>query len=1521
VIDPRGIPSILTDVDAVAGHATELQVAGVRWEETGAEVDTTWKALPAFYSAPESPALFGLTAPVRARTADVGAQLISAGQALSVFALEVREIKQRLEVLRAEAAAFVASVGGQEYWQDDTAKADEHNLLLTQVSTQVAAWETAQRNCANAITHLYNTCITYVADNGDGNPLPGEFGLTPAARAELAHSAQGLDWGTAEEGELDQPWYLDVLTGTFADGLWGDIKGMGAMVGIGGSAKDTWIGLGTLALSLNVPAHVLNSRYDLPGLKKGTLTRTLKETGKGLVAWDEWGRNPSRAAGTVGYTVASALIPTKLGAPAKGAAVAEDVAGAAGDAGKVSHLAGAAAATADRDVAGKVTKLPTIEALTTNARRLPHLDPSQLQEPVRAADRPFGVTHEPNAGRGLRQDHDLTPAAEPAPSIVNPTRHTEVDAPAADLPRIADHTSQPALVAPDVRPAGGVVADRFRIVNSAGGSDIPTTPHGDAARHPSGESPIARALGSPGPRSADTPPHDTTGGGRLGTGDTPPAPPEPAGESGGTPAAVPEGGRPADLASPEAPAPLDGPDDAPHPTPDTPAPRHPDPSAAVPPITDESRIAAILRGSPHSRAIPDAAPFTGPLPKGLGRDVVSVQPMHVDPSEPSFIVDFADDTKGIYTPASETVSSRGLAVPPGGYPAREVANGVLDRHLGFHLVPPTEWWDGPAGRGSLQGLGGNDTMFGAGPYHYTSIERERMAVLDYVAGNMDGKLRNYFSGPMGRLTGFARGWSFPEADRGAILSDFVTWHLIERQPFSLGLQEQLVAADVRQLAADLRATGLSRDAVDRAMARLEEVRARGRITGENWDGAIRSNRPERTTGRTSDSPGPDTPAHVAGEPTHPTSADAPSPDTAGPDADEATGVGTRDLPPAFGLDVVGVESLRQGQYRNSTFKVRFADGSEGIYKPISGEERNHRIIAGLDEMAHREVAAAYLDRDLGLQLIPDTQMWDGPQGPGSLQKWVPNSTDRAAPWEYTAAERQRMAVLDYVAGSMDRRPVNYLSDAEDRLVAIDHGSCFPPDARKPLKSDFVAEMLERRRPLGDGLVEQLRAVDIGELEVHLREAGLTDGEVAGAVARLEEVRANGMITGEAWHGAILEANDDVAKEATPEPPSAAENGDSASIEAPDRAETVLENGAVALSKLEEFLQTHPTAYADVLVGQEVFELRWGGSFMAYRGTDPVGWPPDYADARSVVAVIYEGNGPSQRYRAHLNPLEDGDAHVLTEADPAEVAASNVTEQESNPFPSALEHFAVQQRNALPPAFGIDVDRVEILDHPFASSAVLKVHLADGTEAVYKPILGEDRLTREVSVAGQYMAVREVAAARLDRDLGLHLVPETEMWNGPLGPGSLQQWVRDSGTRPFAGDYTDSEQDRMAVLDYVAGNADRSAFNYLSDAEGRLVAIDNGCCFPPWSLGNEVKSDFVLGRFREPLNADLVAQLRLVDVEQVAGHLRETGLSERAVAGAIARLEEVRRDGTISGSAWLGGYRRATGQELGGDEGP
>ena len=155
----------------------------------------------------------------------------------------------------------------------------------------------------------------------------------------------------------------------------------------------------------------------------------------------------------------------------------------------------------------------------------------------------------------------------------------------------------------------------------------------------------------------------------------------------------------------------------------------------------------------------------------------------------------------------------------------------------------------------------------------------------------------------------------------------------------------------------------------------------------------------------------------------------------------------------------------------------------------------------------------------------------------------------------------------------------------------------------------------------------------------------------------------------------------------------------------------------------------------------------------------------------------------------------------------------------------------------------------------ASNLALLVRVGDdGPYAIYKPVSGERALW---DFPDGTLAAREVAAYQISAAAGFHLVPETVLRDGPMGPGSVQRWVgdpeqpldpvvdlvrvrdveegwltsfegEDMAGRAVAVVHLDTAAVRsMATLDAVLNNADRKGGHLGLAPDGRLWGFDHG----------------------------------------------------------------------------------------------
>lgn len=175
-------------------------------------------------------------------------------------------------------------------------------------------------------------------------------------------------------------------------------------------------------------------------------------------------------------------------------------------------------------------------------------------------------------------------------------------------------------------------------------------------------------------------------------------------------------------------------------------------------------------------------------------------------------------------------------------------------------------------------------------------------------------------------------------------------------------------------------------------------------------------------------------------------------------------------------------------------------------------------------------------------------------------------------------------------------------------------------------------------------------------------------------------------------------------------------------------------------------------------------------------------------------------------------------------------------------------------------------------------------------AVYKPGRGEQPLW---DFPDNTLAGREVCAYLVSQALGFGLVPITLLRDGPLGPGSLQQFIENDPNYHYF-NFIPAEIERLrpvVFFDLLVNNADRKGSHILVQKRTRkLFLIDHGLCFHVEDKLRTVVWDFA----GEPFPQDLVSALSIF-LEELTGsnHLSATlapYLSPQELAALRSRAE-------------------------------
>ncbi|MFE9633188.1 hypothetical protein [Streptomyces sp. NPDC006463] len=341
-VDPAEVPIFTGDFAQLDLKVKAISSGGAAIATATSDVHSSFGGLSAFYQAPEADQLFATTKPVSDLGLKISSDMCTIAGALGTYAREAEPIAKRLDSLKKEAEAFRSKVSDDEHWDRDGDLIDENLERRNKIAEVWAQFQDVERAAhAKIVALVGGTALT----KDDGSHGKGMYGYD----AEAMKQAKTLPWGEAVEEDIPA-WQIwehawEFTKGFFVDGVWGTLKGLGGLVGLQGwdTFKQSWTGLAKLATGLaiiSIPGAgplIMGLPDDkLPSWVRDSRT-ALKETGKALLAWDQWSSNPGRAAGAVTFNVITTIATGGSGSAAAGAGKAGAVAKALSAAGKVGH--------------------------------------------------------------------------------------------------------------------------------------------------------------------------------------------------------------------------------------------------------------------------------------------------------------------------------------------------------------------------------------------------------------------------------------------------------------------------------------------------------------------------------------------------------------------------------------------------------------------------------------------------------------------------------------------------------------------------------------------------------------------------------------------------------------------------------------------------------------------------------------------------------------------------------------------------------------------------------------------------------------------------------------------------------------------------------------------------------------------------------------------------------------------------------------------------------------------------------
>ncbi|MBZ9597202.1 hypothetical protein K7B06_19285 [Streptomyces erythrochromogenes] len=341
-VDPAEVPVFTGNLATLDAKVKEISSGGAAVSTKASDVHSSFGGLQAFYQAPEADQLFATTKPVSDLGLKLSSDMCTIAGALGTYSRDAAPVVKKLENLKAEAEAFRTKVSKEDKWREDGDLIDENLERRNKIAEVWAEFQEVERAAHAKIVALVGGKPLRVNDGSNAKDMYGYD-------AEAMKQSKSLPWGDAVEESIPawQVWEhaWEFGKGVVVDGVWGTLKGLGGLVGLQGwdVFKQSWTGLAKLGTGLAIlsipgagPLFLSAPDDKLPSWLRDSRT-AMKETGKALLAWDQWGSNPSRTAGAVTFNVVTTIFTGGAGGAAAGAGKAGAVAKTLSFAGKAGH--------------------------------------------------------------------------------------------------------------------------------------------------------------------------------------------------------------------------------------------------------------------------------------------------------------------------------------------------------------------------------------------------------------------------------------------------------------------------------------------------------------------------------------------------------------------------------------------------------------------------------------------------------------------------------------------------------------------------------------------------------------------------------------------------------------------------------------------------------------------------------------------------------------------------------------------------------------------------------------------------------------------------------------------------------------------------------------------------------------------------------------------------------------------------------------------------------------------------------
>jgi len=173
-----------------------------------------------------------------------------------------------------------------------------------------------------------------------------------------------------------------------------------------------------------------------------------------------------------------------------------------------------------------------------------------------------------------------------------------------------------------------------------------------------------------------------------------------------------------------------------------------------------------------------------------------------------------------------------------------------------------------------------------------------------------------------------------------------------------------------------------------------------------------------------------------------------------------------------------------------------------------------------------------------------------------------------------------------------------------------------------------------------------------------------------------------------------------------------------------------------------------------------------------------------------------------------------------------------------------------------------------------------------------------RETVDVEITGPE---REVISYEIDRVLGFDLVPPTVGREiEKVGFGSLQAWVRQPTAWQWIERGYDYREDvrnpwlhRLAAFDFIRGEIDRHANNWIMDAHHRVYAIDNGYSIPDGDNRKWFRSSAGKALCGTTVHPSVALEIAAIDENRIKALFEHHRFNKGECEGVLKRIKELK----------------------------